>query len=84
MMVLLLVSSHTCPDNNMSPVEENGHSRSPSPVARDNGTPVEDEDVNNGSPEGSESDPAGSPGGASQLRFPAQVIKGIQSQSKRE
>ncbi|KAI3520074.1 hypothetical protein L1887_09296 [Cichorium endivia] len=40
-----------------SPVEENGHSRSPSPVARGNGTgtPVEDDDVNNGSPEGSES-----------------------------
>ncbi|KAI7752704.1 hypothetical protein M8C21_029237, partial [Ambrosia artemisiifolia] len=43
------------PDNR-SPAEENGHSRSPSPVARDNGTPIEDEDVvNNGSPDPSES-----------------------------
>ncbi|KAF5770810.1 putative transcription factor interactor and regulator CCHC(Zn) family [Helianthus annuus] len=43
------------PDNR-SPAEENGHSRSPSPVTRDNGTPIEDEDVvNNGSPEPSES-----------------------------
>lgn len=41
------------------PVEENGHSRSPSPAPRGNGgtgTPVEeDDDVNNASPEGSES-----------------------------
>ncbi|XP_076900096.1 serine/arginine-rich splicing factor RS2Z33-like [Bidens hawaiensis] len=43
------------PDNR-SPAEENGHSRSPSLVARDNGTPIEDEDVvNNGSPDPSES-----------------------------
>ncbi|XP_024990707.1 serine/arginine-rich splicing factor RS2Z33-like isoform X2 [Cynara cardunculus var. scolymus] len=42
------------PDNR-SPVEENGHSGSPGSVPRDNGTPVEDEDVNNGSPEASES-----------------------------
>ncbi|KAL8247631.1 hypothetical protein R6Q59_008847 [Mikania micrantha] len=43
------------PDNR-SPAEENGHSRSPSPVARGNGTPLEDEDVvNNGSPDPSES-----------------------------
>ncbi|PWA94974.1 serine/arginine-rich splicing factor RS2Z32 [Artemisia annua] len=42
------------PDNR-SPAAENGNSRSPSPVARDNGTPIEDDDVANGSPEPSES-----------------------------
>ncbi|XP_059628214.1 serine/arginine-rich splicing factor RS2Z32-like isoform X1 [Cornus florida] len=39
-----------------SPVEENGQSRSPSPIARDVGSPVDDDDDNNhGSPRGSES-----------------------------
>ncbi|XP_071705647.1 uncharacterized protein [Rutidosis leptorrhynchoides] len=38
-----------------SPAEENGQSRSPSPVERDNGTPIEDDYVANGSPEASES-----------------------------
>nr|XP_043631713.1 serine/arginine-rich splicing factor RS2Z33-like isoform X2 [Erigeron canadensis] len=40
--------------DNRSPTEENGHSRSPSPVARD-GSPLEADDVANGSPEPSES-----------------------------
>lgn len=37
-----------------SPAEENGRSRSPSPIHRDNRSPV-DEDDNHGSPRGSES-----------------------------
>ncbi|KAA8534295.1 hypothetical protein F0562_031812 [Nyssa sinensis] len=37
-----------------SPVEENGQSRSPSPIARDDRSPVDDDD-NHGSPRGSES-----------------------------
>nr|XP_043613212.1 serine/arginine-rich splicing factor RS2Z33-like [Erigeron canadensis] len=39
-----------------SPAEENGRSRSPSPAPRDNGSPVDDDDENNGSPRGSESE----------------------------
>ncbi|KAM5556199.1 hypothetical protein ABKV19_023869 [Rosa sericea] len=38
-----------------SPVEENGHSRSPSPVRRGDRSPVEEDDDNHGSPRGSES-----------------------------
>lgn len=43
------------PDRNYrSPAEENGHSRSPSPIRKDDRSPVEDDD-NHGSPRGSES-----------------------------
>ncbi|XP_050385214.1 serine/arginine-rich splicing factor RS2Z32-like [Argentina anserina] len=38
-----------------SPVEENGHSRSPSPVHRGNRSPIEEDDDNHGSPRGSDS-----------------------------
>ncbi|XP_015877070.1 serine/arginine-rich splicing factor RS2Z32 isoform X2 [Ziziphus jujuba] len=35
-----------------SPAEENGHSRSPSPVRREDRSPIDDEDDNHGSPRG--------------------------------